>query len=119
MTTQSAVKTSWPPCDKCHRKVSTKTGYLGIDYREVEKVLYPLHPSAMTSPLLLLWRWGHKQCFLRQDRWLHAYWFTTIDSALIGITYLKGTKWFADTNWRETWKRFYDVEIDYDKLPTW
>lgn len=110
----TVLKLDWPKCDKCTKPVTAKTGYLSMAYIDMPNMY-----TGKSSPTFGKWRWGHGRCVPQNDYWIPASDLQTEDTAIDWIKHLKGKIWFADTNWRQTWKRFYDVEIDYGKLPTW
>lgn len=114
MTTMADLKTDWPNCDKCHKPVTTKTGFLSMANKDMPEMY-----SGKASRTFGKWRWGHNRCLPANDYWISADRLDTEEKAIDWIKHLKGKIWFPATNWREPWKRFYDVEIDYEGLPVW
>lgn len=83
----------WPPCDRCGKPVSKRSGVLSI------------RPERRAS-----WLWSHGKCRRRRNLYqIDAERFDTLGKALDWTLHLSEKMWFRLSDWRETVKRFYDV----------
>lgn len=102
----SSTRTDWPKCDKCNRKVTTKSGVLVSFYEGYGSMTLDMVGHGP-------WQWGHIRCLNQLGYAISADTFATEDDAMEWAEWLLTYhSWFYKTNWRETWKRFYDITLE-------
>lgn len=102
MVKTTSTRTDWPKCDKCNRKVTTKSGVLVLAIGDGG------------------WQWGHIRCMPQRGYSISADTFDTEIDARNWAEYLLNVHtWYSKTNWREMWKRFYDIDTTTEEEEAW